>query len=297
MNIQTISVVVPAQGCVNNCKFCISNQHWQDYKYRFDAIQYRKRIKFAANNNVNTLVLTGTGEVLQNTRFLKAFKEVLDSEGHPFPNVAVQTTGVMLIENDNVGLQNNRELLKSLGVNTISLSVSDIFSDENNWKTNGTPKKLQQPLARIAKYITDAGWTLRMSLNLTDVYDDKTPEEIVARCKKLGAEQITFRKLYSEGTDTPEARWVEEHSLVPVRFYKGNLYGVDGIKNYIKEAGSKLYKLPFGPFVYSLHGMSTVLDDDCMAKDGEADDTLKYVILRENGKLYCRWDDEGSIIF
>jgi hypothetical protein len=29
----------------------------------------------------------------------------------------------------------------------------------------------------------------------------------------------------------------------------------------------------------------------------ETSDTLKYIILRENGKLYARWDDEGSLIF
>jgi hypothetical protein len=28
-----------------------------------------------------------------------------------------------------------------------------------------------------------------------------------------------------------------------------------------------------------------------------ADEILKYLILRENGKLYTQWDDEGSLIF
>jgi len=41
--------------------------------------------------------------------------------------------------------------------------------------------------------------------------------------------------------------------------------------------------------------MSTVVDDDCMSK--ETTKALKYVILRENGKLYSQWDDKGSLIF
>ena len=41
--------------------------------------------------------------------------------------------------------------------------------------------------------------------------------------------------------------------------------------------------------------MSTVIDDDCMSKDNN--EALKYIVLRENGKLYCRWGDEGSLIF
>ncbi|GAG40875.1 unnamed protein product, partial [marine sediment metagenome] len=59
--------------------------------------------------------------------------------------------------------------------------------------------------------------------------------------------------------------------------------------------GTPLYRLPYGPLVYSVMGMSVVLDDDCMSKENE--DSLKYVILREDGKLYCRWDDKGSLIF
>jgi hypothetical protein len=46
---------------------------------------------------------------------------------------------------------------------------------------------------------------------------------------------------------------------------------------------------------YSIWGMSTVIDDNCMNKNELK--KLKYVILRENGKLYCQWDDEGSLIF
>ena len=41
--------------------------------------------------------------------------------------------------------------------------------------------------------------------------------------------------------------------------------------------------------------MSVVIDNDCISK--ENNESLKYVILRENGKLYCRWDDKGSLIF
>jgi len=59
--------------------------------------------------------------------------------------------------------------------------------------------------------------------------------------------------------------------------------------------GKFLYRLPFGGKVYSINGMSTVIDDDCMSK--ENNESLKYVILRENGKLYNRWDDLGSLIF
>ena len=136
MKIQSISIVVPTTKCVNSCKFCVSCMHESPYENTFDAIAYRKRIKFAANNGVNTMIITGTGEALQNTRFLKKLLKVLQSEGHPFPNVELQTTGVMLMtskegygpgKGETFPIYPNVDLLRELGVNTISLSVSNIF--------------------------------------------------------------------------------------------------------------------------------------------------------------------------
>lgn len=283
MNIQTISVVSPCKGCVNNCKFCVSNMHEQNYSFSFDKFQYKKRLKHAMLNNVGTLVLTGTGEILQNTRFLEHFADVLEELDHPFPNVAVQTTGVMLLNIQNINLLNR------LGVNTISLSASDIFDDERNWMINGTPQKLRISLAEITRKIKNNGWNLRMSLNLTYVYDERTPEEIVARCKELGADQITFRKLWQDGSDSEPATWVRNHAMNEEKFVE--------LEKYVRENGMPLFRLPFGFMLYSVSGMSVAVDDDCMSKEHEVDDTLKYVILRENGKLYSRWDDEGSLIF
>jgi hypothetical protein len=312
MNIQSISVVVPTKACVNNCKFCVSKMHDNLYCDKFDEISYRKRIKRAKIENVSTLILTGTGEVLQNKAFLKKFKSVLDKEQHPFPNVEIQTTGVMLNEkiklfdgttSDLEEAYPNVELLKYLGVNTISLSVSDIFNYDNNWDIIGAPNKLRVDLDYLCSFIKEQGFNLRLSLNMTNVYDRKTIVEILIRCKSLGADQITFRKLYSEGEDTPEAKWVKENSckdkvITDIEHYIAGVPHHNNRGEQWREGGKgkKGYKLPFGAWVYSIMGMSVAIDDDCMAKE-EASENLKYVILRENGKLYWSWDDEGSLLF
>lgn len=148
MNIQSISIVVPTKGCINKCKFCVSCMHDNPYENHFDEIQIRKRIKYAANNGVNTLILTGTGEALQNKAFLTKLANVLDKEHHPFPNVELQTSGVMLMDQNEFGEFVNISLLKRLGVNTISLSVSDIFDSPNNWRIIGAPAKYRPSLDR-----------------------------------------------------------------------------------------------------------------------------------------------------
>lgn len=290
MKIQSISIVVPTKRCVNNCPFCVSRMHDNDFEDSFVFSAYRKRIKYAIMNGVTTLIITGTGEALQNRTFLSQLADLLESNGHPFPNVELQTTGVMLNQYKD-GLRRdfyNIGLLKKIGVNTISLSVSDIFNDDNNMKIIGTPDKLKFKLGELISLLKDNDFNIRLSLNLLNVYNPTKPEDLINKCKRLGADQITFRKMYfNADTVTEEDKWVSRYRLSNLK--------VNEINDFIVKNGNKLYKLPFGADVYSYNGMSIAVDNDCMSKNDT--DSLKYVILRENGKLYCRWDDEGSLIF
>lgn len=297
MKIQSISIVVPTKRCVNNCPFCVSRMHDNEYVNNFDYSAYKKRIKYAVMNGVTTLIITGTGEAMQNKTFLEKLSEVLESQGHPFPNVELQTTGVFLnqfetyIDEDSgepINVYKNITLLKSLGVNTVSLSVSDIFNNENNLKIIGTPEKLNFNLSSVITLLKERNFNIRLSLNLLNVYNPTSPDTIIRKCKDLGADQVTFRKMYSnENLITSEDKWVDRYKLKDVKIAE--------INDFVSSHGEKLYKLPFGADVYSLNGLSIAVDNDCMSKNDT--DSLKYVILRENGKLYCRWDDEGSLIF
>ena len=101
------------------------------------------------------------------------------------------------------------------------------------------------------------------------------------------ADQVVLRELYyDKQKDTPESEWVQENRLSDDKFRKFN--------EYVLANGNFLYKLSYGKSVYSVNGISTVVDDDCMAKEVE---NIRYFIIREDGKLYCRWDDDGSLIF
>ena len=309
MNIQSISIVVPTKGCVNSCKFCVSCMHSNDYSNDFDEIQIKKRIKFAINNGVNTCILTGTGEALQNIRFLSELSGIFDELDHPFPNVELQTTGVLLNKYSEgnvkpyVGVKfyDNIKLLKKLRVNTISLSVSDIYSSLNNSEIIGVSDTLRFELKELCNFIKDNGFNLRLSLNMTKSFDYRKPVQILQRCKDFGADQITFRKLYHSNDGSPQSEWVKENACEydTLKDLENYIAG-HWVHNQVEEwreggKGKALYRLPFGAMAYSIMGMSTVVDDNCMSK--EENEKLKYVILRENGKLYAQWDDEGSLIF
>lgn len=296
MNIQTISIVVPTKGCVNKCPFCVSRMHENNYENSFDEFQITKRLKWAIMNGVNTCIFTGTGEALQNYHFLGRVADLFRKMDYPFPNVEFQTTGVMLTEFDNnihckrghqlLGYY-NINILKELGVNTISLSVSDIFEDINNLEIIGVSEKFKFYLNELIPFLKNNGFNIRLSLNMLNKYDSFLPSEIIGRCKFLGADQITFRKMYSAADDSEQSLWVRNNKCSDKK--------LDDIRIYIENSDAFLYKLPFGASVYSINGMSTVIDNDCMSK--ENNESLKYCILRKNGKLYAQWDDEGSLIF
>ena len=296
MNIQ---LVVPTKGCVNDCPFCCSKMHDSPYETRFDAIELEKRIKYAVLRGIDTCVLTGTGEVLQNTHFLEKLAKIFDKLDHPFPNVELQTTGVMLMSSfvphpDSIlGTYNdivykNMALLKNLRVNTISLSISDLFDDVNNAKIIGIPEKLQFKLSELITFLKRHNFNVRLSLNMLNNLDNKAPEQIFVHAKNLGADQISFKRMYyNDDFQYDQNDWIRENMCKDET--------LDNIKRFIIERGRHMYTLLFGAKVYSVYGMSTVVVDDCMAVTNT--DTQRYIILRENGKLYCHWDDEGSLIF
>ncbi len=294
MNIQ---LVVPTKGCVNNCPFCCSKMHESPYETRFDAIEIEKRIKEAMIRGIGTCVLTGTGEVLQNTTFLAKLYVIFEKLDHPFPNMEIQTTGVMLMHsksyiNSKTGLEEIDypfiTILKQLRVNTISLSISDLFDDDNNASIIGIPQKLRFKLSELISFLKNRNFNVRLSLNMLNNLDGRAPEEIFKYAKSLGADQISFKRMY----------YNDEFQYVQNEWIRDNMCSektINDIKDFVFEWGRHIYTLEFGAKVYSLYGLSTVIVDDCMAVTNT--DTQRYIILRENGKLYCHWDDEGSLIF
>ncbi len=290
MKIQSLSVVVPNKNCINNCAFCVSKMHTEDYPnqkegnvrfYDLYEKDYIKRLEFARDNGCNTVVLTGNSEPQQNREFLKNFGTINSHLEKPFRKIDIQTTGV-LIDDEYL-----RFLRNHVGVNTIALSISDLFDDARNAKINGTPEQLTVNIKELCQEIKRYDFNLRLSLNMTDVYNNKTAKDIFDYAKELGANQITFRELYSSGTGTPQDNWIKEHAV--------DKKLLADIKTFIKENGNALRIMEYGQTLYSVYEMSVMVDDDCMSTALKED--MKYLILRPDCKLYSHWDDKGSLVF
>lgn len=286
MNIQSLSIVVPTGKCWNNCPFCVSRMHNEDYGtcvipkgYGYIPQSYINRMKFVRENGCNTMMITGTAEPQQNMRFIETLLTENAKLPMPFYNIEFQTTGSNMTEEDIA-------TLAQLGVTTISFSISS-FDADRNWDMIGVPGQCRRlDLYELIAAARSAGLNVRASVNLTGEFADMLPHEFFEWGNKIKVDQITFRKIYADG-DGPEAEWVKNH-YYPADFYFD-------IQHYVEINGTPIARLPFGAIKYSVHGISTVVDGNCMAKDNI--DDMKYAILRPNGKLYSRWDDTGSLIF
>ena len=134
MNIQSLSVCVPAKACINDCKFCCSKMHTADYEDYYNDMKhypsYRddicKRLRYARENGCNTCMLTGNNEPQQNVGFLKLFGEINNSLPNPFLNIEMQTSGAF-IDADFLDF-----LKYSVGLTTVAISVACLDDDDAN---------------------------------------------------------------------------------------------------------------------------------------------------------------------
>lgn len=295
MKIQSLSVVVPNPQCINHCKFCVSRMHCNRFKNQMDdnlpffdlyMKDYLKRLEFARSNGCNTVMLTGNSEPQQNRKFLTYFGMFMQMMRDPFQWIEMQTTGVLLDRNYLRFLRNH------VGVNVISISLSSFDSDKNA-EIIGMPEDQKVDLVQLCELIKEYDFILRLSVNMTkEMWNYPASSgpyrapEIFNMAHNLGADQVTIRGMYSDKSGTPQSKWVEE-----------NLVDINPIIGYIRQYGTVLGVLPYGYTKYSIHGMTTVVDTDCMSKAIPETETYKYLILQPNCKLYSQWDDSASIIF
>lgn len=290
MKIQSLSIAVPGKNCINNCKFCVSRMHCEEYKNRIDTMdatytaalhEYLAKLNYARDNGCNSLMLTGNCEPQQNRNFLKTFGFILRMMDNPFRQIEMQTTGVQLDEDYLLFL---RDWVK---LTTISLSVSSFDNRRNNEIIN-SKTWTDIILEDLCDMIVKLNLNLRLSVNLTDEFSSRSLTEICNQASRLGANQVTLRKMYSNNTDTPQAKWIAEHTDLE-------------LNRRIHEEIIKypiLRTLEYGCAVRDINGLSVVYDQDCMAKNRDSHtDELKYLILRPDCKLYSSWDSKASLIF
>ena len=297
MNIQSLSVCVPASRCINDCEFCCSKMHGGDYEDRFTPLSttmgyiedMKKRLQYARDNGCNTLMLTGNNEPQQNKGFLRVLGIVNQSLPNPFLNIEMQTSGAFINEE-------MLDFLKDVGVTTIAISVACLNNYVMNQKLIRTPDQNLQ-LETLCKNIKKRNMNLRICLNMNDnmlstysLKDHNALQVVLAKCREYGADQLTCRALWTSEDVTSQAALIKDN----VTEIKHNF--IKHFKEDVKAKGKYLDTLEYGADRYDFEGFSTVIDEDSMAQEA-CKKAVKYLILRPDGHLYSKWDTKSSLIF
>ena len=312
--IQSLSICCPSTaGCINHCKTCTARQHENPYRNKYsaghmDAFTYWedviKRMKYAQSKGCTTVMLTGSNEPQQDRRWLEGLALAMRSLPEPFLNIEIQTTGAFLD-------MDYLRFLKAMGVTTVAISTFSIFDDERNREIEECADK-GLSIEKLCEMVHELEMNIRICVNVTDCVfsksfyetdvsamkekDEAKKEEILLgeaqkilnRCAELHANQVTFRKMWSN-PGTPEAEWIAQNCT-----YSNNL--LSRISTVVSTDGTIINILPYGAARYDYQGFSIVIDTDSMAKDVN-NQALKYYIIREDGKMYSSWDSAASIVF
>lgn len=302
MNIQTLSVVVPGDACINHCMPCLSTLRDTHYPVLLDENrpdfdlqlrEYRKRLEFAKDNGCNTLLLTGASEPQQNRRFLTLFGMMMQMMNKPFQNIEMQCTGA-LIDKDYLTF-----LHRHVGITTLALSLFSL-DDEENMRIIKPPKDVKINAQEIAGLVHEAGINLRICINLTSHFDRYvgnanelfgSPENLFAVMKQLyKADQVTLRVLVKGNPENEfeTSKWIKENAA--------DVRTAQALYDYITRKGTLIGLLPHGVCKYDVAGISVVMDNASMYREQKVDD-YKYLILRPDCRLYASWDKAGSMIF
>lgn len=225
-NAQSLSICVPGVKCINKCKFCVSCMHTQAYKNQMDENlpfydlyfeDYVKRMKFAKENDANIMMITGDIEPLQNRHFLQTLAIIND---YVLPQKGCGGFNWIEVQTSAVGFNNNyaRFLRNTVGVSVLSLSLSS-FDNEKNAEIVGMPASMKVNIEEVCALAKEYDFTLRLSLNMSKemlrsvggISYYEMAEKIFAKAQSLCADQVTFRKFYTDG-DNEQSR---QNFLIP----------------------------------------------------------------------------------
>lgn len=289
MRIQTFSIVSGSPACNARCPFCVSRMtpsydddlhepevHWRNFEIA---------CRFAKDNKVSTVLLTGKGEPTLFPGQLGRYLERLQPHGFPF--VELQTNGIALATKEKV--QRALPEWYEHGLTLVALSVVHWEAERN--------RPIYQPhaaehydLARLVGRLHEAGLSVRLSCVMLAGYVDDVAslEQLADFCRREGVEQLTVRSvdLPEQSADAEAAAWVEAHQPPPG--------AIDALREHLDAEGTRLLELVHGAVVYDLRGQNVCLGN-CLTIDPK-DERIRQLIFFPDGHLRYDWQYPGAIL-
>jgi len=294
VRIQTFSIVVGTKACNARCPFCVSRMTGFEPvigKSRdINDVNLEKACRLAQVAGTTTVLLTGKGEPTlypdEITRYLQ------ELEPWKFPFIELQTNAIRLGQ---LAIGDTKKAgfmpavpmdWRLLGLNTIAISAVSERREENQAVYGEDYGELAATIA----FLKELGFTVRLCIMMHQGAVD-TPqrfEDVIAFCKRFGADQLTVRPIRKPTATKDEgaSAFVAERGLTPEQ--------EDTITGHIRGRGTKLLSLMHGAEVYDIDGQNVCLAD-CLTLDASGED-LRSLIFYSDGRLCYDWQYEGAVL-
>ncbi len=287
---ENVTIVVPNKGCDKNCPYCISKLTPCFKKEEHDLANMNRNLdpvlRMAAKGGATTVMLTGKGEPMMNFDDVKWIASRI--KGWP---LELQTNGNILAENS----ADTCEYLPILylhGFHVIAISI-DSADQLVSYTNSGLFKKIRDN-KMISRITVNANEALGRFLDFKD---------LSSFCSNEGIRQLTVRRLSYPSMMLPGnvkvtrnvTKWIDRQNTSKD---VTNLF--DGIADFIKDKKfSDIEPIRItndGNSVYDVNGMGFVHSEYCIQESG-TDDSIRSLIVQEDGHVYTSWGTKASVLF
>ncbi len=289
MKIQTYSIIVGSEACNAYCPYCVSKMtptlgvgckkpkvNWRNFDIG---------CKFAKDNGVSTVLITGKGEPTlfsdQITDYLTYLKP------YSFPFIELQTNGITFAQKYN----QQRALFKKwygLGITTIAVSV--VHYDNKKNKEIFQPKGQYMDLVDLIKKLHRIGFSVRLTYIMLKGFIDNAGEirKVVDFAKENGVEQVSIRPVEKpEKSRNPKVHhWTTKHQLSQKQLSQ--------IRKFLDKEATELMRLVHGAIVYDLDGQN-ICFTNALTIEPESDE-VRQLIFFPDGHLRYDWQYKGAIL-
>lgn len=281
MKSNTFSIVVGDDKCNASCPFCVAKMTGQVKPVI--ALNVRRldtacKIAKQSANGFCTAMITGKGEPLLFPGHIEAVLSKL--EQYNFPVIELQTNGVLI--------ERHLELLRKWQTNGLDLVCISIAADDPATSNEIMGIKGDYSYHDAVNTLHEMGFSVRLNVTMTrqGLHTVREFNSLLARCQRLGVEQLSLREVAKPNCCGPVADWVKKN--IPTGFSKM-------LGHYIEmHGGTRLLVLPHGGVVYDICDQNVCVTN-CLTGSTDPDDT-RQIIYFPDGRIMYDWRYQGARI-
>jgi molybdenum cofactor biosynthesis enzyme MoaA len=281
MKSNTFSIVVGDDKCNARCPFCVAKMTGQVRPVvglNVRRLDTACKIAKQSANGFCTAMITGKGEPLLFPGHIEAVLYKLQE--HNFPVIELQTNGVLIDRYKKVMAK-----WQGIGLDLVCISIAADDPESSNC-IMGISGDYRYPHA--VDTLHELGFSVRLNVTMTrqGLHTTKEFNALLARCHRLGVEQLTLREVTMPNCCGPTAEWVKKN--IPTGFSKV-------LGHYIEmHGGTRLLVLPHGGVVYDICDQNVCVTN-CLTGSTDPDDT-RQIIYFPDGRIAYDWRYAGARI-